>query len=43
MYLEIYCTTNEIWKHIIIEGVQSKYLVSDYGRIKNNETGKILK
>lgn len=43
MYLEIYCAPNEVWKRINIEGVQSKYLVSDCGRVKNDESGKILK
>lgn len=33
----------EIWKQIIINGVETFYSVSTKGRVKNNKTGRILK
>ena len=32
---------NEIWKQI--KGYEDEYLISNYGKVKNIKTGKILK
>lgn len=33
----------EIWKNIIYNNIDTGYLISDGGRVKNNKTGRILK
>lgn len=33
---------NEIWKPIIIDDIKTKYEISDYGRVRNSSSGKIL-
>ena len=43
MYLEVICGSEERWIPIAFDDIQDKYFVSDYGRIKNIQTGKILK
>lgn len=33
----------EEWRSIELEGIETKYEISSYGRVRNGETGKILK
>ena len=39
----IYINTGEEWKPCIIDGIETHYCVSSYGRVKNMKSGKILK
>lgn len=43
MYLEVICGSKERWVPISFDNIQENYFVSDYGRIKNIHTDKILK